>query len=153
TQNEIALVILDFVSNDCAARMPQDQSRTDTLIGRIKIELLAECAMIAALRLLETMQVRLEILLREKRSRVNPLQHLPLLIASPISAGGVKELEVFQIRRIGHMWPSTQIDERPVCISRDDFVIAELRKSLELQRIVGESLSRFGLTHLFPNER
>src|ERR1041385_286405 len=51
------------------------------------------------------------------------------------------------------MRPATKIDERSVSISRNDFVVAEFRKSLELERIVGKTLSRFGLSHLFANER
>src|SRR5437867_3039997 len=105
--------------------MPQNQSRADTLISRIKIELLTEHSMIAAPRLLETIDVSVEIFLREPGGRVYPLQHLPLLITAPISTRGVQKLEVLQIRRIGHMRPATEIDERTVRICRDDFIVAE----------------------------
>ncbi len=133
--------------------MPQNQPWTDALIGRIKIQLLAEHAVIAALGFLETSDVRVEIVLREKRSRVNALQHLPVLITSPVCAGSVQQLEMLEIRCVRHVRTPTQIDERTIGICRDDFVITEFRKPLELQRIIDESLSRFGLRNFLANER
>ena len=46
-----------------------------------------------------------------------------------------------------------QIDERPVGVSRDDFVIGELAEPLELQRVVGKTLARLSLRYLFAHER
>jgi hypothetical protein len=49
---------------------------------------------IAALRFLDAMQIRVEIFLLEPRRAVDALQHLPLLIAPPIRPGGVQQLEM-----------------------------------------------------------
>src|SRR5689334_14345321 len=51
------------------------------------------------------------------------------------------------------MRSATQIEERTVAIYRDDFVGAELLEPLELQRIIGEQLTRLRLVHLRALER
>ena len=59
TKDERALVFLDLVANDRAFWMPEDQPWTNPRIGRVKIELLGQRPVVAPLRLLELMQVRL----------------------------------------------------------------------------------------------
>ena len=86
-------------------------------------------------------QVRVEILLLEEGGAVDALQHLPLRVAAPIRAGGVRQLEVLEARRVGHVRAATEIDERTVGVRRDDLVVAQLGEPLELERIVGEPLA------------
>ena len=100
-------------------------------------------AVVALLRLLDAHEIRVELVLLEEGGAVDALQHLPLRVAAPIGAGGVRQLEVLEARRVGHVRAATEIDERPVGVGRDDFVVAELREALELERIVGEALLRF----------
>src|SRR5690606_20328873 len=77
-----------------------------------EVQLLAEHAMVALARLLEPVEVRLELVLLEERRRVDALEHLPLLVAAPIGAGGVQQLEVLQVRRVGDVRPAAEVDER-----------------------------------------
>src|SRR5689334_21580742 len=93
TENQPALVLLDLVADYGAFRMPQNQTWANARIGRIEIELRRQSAMVATLRLLESMEMLLEILLLPERGRVDTLQHLTPLIAAPISAGGVEQLD------------------------------------------------------------
>jgi hypothetical protein len=87
---------------------------------------------IAPLRLLETMQVLLEVFLLPERRGVNALEHLPMLVAPPVRAGGVQQLEVLEIRRVGEVRPPAQVYERTVGVGRDDLVVGEFAEPLEL---------------------
>src|SRR6266516_2530398 len=69
-----------------------------------EIELYAETAVIALARLLEPLEVRVEVLLRVERRPVDPRQLRVLLVATPIRAGearqlhGLDRLRVLQVR-------------------------------------------------------
>src|SRR5207247_8821515 len=76
-----------------AVGMPENQPRPDVLLNRIQIELLPDDAVIALARLFEPANVGLEIVLAEPRRAVDALQHLPPLIAAPIRARRVQQLE------------------------------------------------------------
>src|SRR5689334_3246529 len=109
--------------------------------------------MIATLRLFEAMKVLLQIFLLPERSRVNALQHLSVLIATPISSGGVQQLEVLEIRRVRNVRPATQIDERSIGICRDDLVGGEFTESLEFERVIRKALPCLALRNFFAYER
>ena len=76
--------------------MPEHQSRTDDVGDGEEIELPAEDPVVALPRLLQPVEVGLEVFLLEPGGAVDPLEHLPLLVAPPIGAGGVQQLEVLQ---------------------------------------------------------
>ena len=119
-----------------------------------QVELAAELPVVALLRLLEAIEVLVEIVLLEPRRAVDALQHLPLLVAAPVCAGGVEQLEVLQPARVGDVRALAQVDERPVGVGRDDLVrVGEVVEALELERIVDEPLPRFDRTHLLAHER
>src|SRR5439155_23756973 len=86
TKNQRAFVFLDLVAYDRALGMPEDQPRADPRICRIKIELLCQHAVIAALRFLQPMEMLFEILLLPERRGVDALQYLPMLVTPPIRA-------------------------------------------------------------------
>ena len=99
------------------------------------------------------MQVRVEVLLLEPGGSINPLQHRALLVAPPVRAGVVRQLEVLDPAGVGHMRPATEIDERPVRIRADDLVGAEVVDALELERVVGKAPLRLGAIDLGADER
>ncbi len=152
-KNQCLLVFLDLVADYRAPRVPENETRSDPGIGRVEIELLRQHAVIPSLRLLQLMQVRLEIFLLPERRGVDALKHLPMLIATPVRAGGVQQLEVLEIRRIGDVRPLAQIHELPVGVGRDDLAFREFAEPLELERVVREALPRLRLRHLFADER
>ncbi len=126
-QDEGALVVLDLVPDDRAPRVPEYQPRTDPRIGRVQIELLRQVPVIAALGLLQPVQMRVQVLLSEEGRGVDALQHLPVLVTPPIGAGGVEQLVVLEVRRVGNVRTLAQIDERTIRIGGDDLVVRELR--------------------------
>ena len=111
-----------------------------------EVELLSQDAMVALLRLLHLVQVRVELLLLEEGGRIDALQHLPSLVAAPIRAGGREQLEVLEIRRVRDVRPSTEVGEGAVRVRRDDLVRSlEVLEALELEWIVGEDGLRLRL--------
>ena len=70
-----------------ALGMPEDQPRAGHLLDAEQIKLLAQHAMVALRRLFQPREVRVQILLREKRRPIDALQLRILLIAQPVSAG------------------------------------------------------------------
>ena len=144
--------IVERVEQHRAALGPEDRAGRE-LVHHEQVELLAEHAMVALLGFLDAREVRVEILLLEEGGAVNALQHLPLRVAAPIRAGRVRQLEVLEARRVGHVRAATEIDERTVGIRRDDLVVSQLGEPLELERIVGEQLLRLRASDLIAHER
>ncbi len=69
----LAHPVFHLFADDPALGMPENQSRPRQFLNRKQIELLAQYAMIALLRLFHLLQVSVKIPLREKRSPVNAL--------------------------------------------------------------------------------
>ena len=138
---QLAQEVVDRVVDDRAALGPERRAGRERMEHE-QVELLAEHAVVAPLRFLDAVEVGVEIFLLEERRAVDALQHLALGIAAPIRAGGVQQLEVLEARGVGHVRTAAEIDERPVGVRRDDFVVGQLGQALELERIVGEALLR-----------
>ncbi len=118
-----------------------------------EVEFLAQAAVVALPRLLQPVEMGLELVLLEERGAVDALQHLPARIAPPVRAGGVEQLEVLEPPGAGHVRTAAQVGERPVGVGRDDLVVAQLADPLELERVVGELLVGGGAVHLVPDKR
>ena len=66
----------------------------------------------------------------------------------------MQQLEVLEVRRIGHMRPAAQVDEGPVGIGADHLVGAlEVGETLELERVVREAHLRLVERYLLAHER
>ncbi len=107
----------------------------------VEVELLAQHPVVSLLGLLEHFEVTVEVLLTEEGGAVDALEHLPLLVASPVGSCGAQQLEVLHSPRGRYMGTPTQIEERAVTVDGDDLVLVELLEPLELQRIVGKQLA------------
>jgi len=138
---------------DGPLRMPQNQSRSDVLLNREEVELLAQDPMVALLRFLEPPHVCVEVVLAEPRGAVDALQHLPPLVAAPIGAGGMEQLEVFDPTGARHVRASAEIDERAVRVHRDDLVRPQIVDPLELERVILEALLGLGPRDFLTDER
>ena len=123
--------------------VPQNQSRADVLLNRKQVELLAQHTMIALLGLLEPAQVAVEVILGEPGRAVDALQHLAALVAAPVRAGRVQQLEVLDPPGARHVRPAAQVHERAVGIDGDHLVGTEVVDPLEFERIVFEALLGF----------
>src|SRR5690606_24220873 len=133
-EERLAQELLDGVADQAALRMPVDEPRADLGVHAKDAELPAELPVIPALRLLEALQVLLQVLLREPRRSVDPLEHLAALVAPPVRARRGEQLEVLDAARVGYVRTTAEVDEGSVAIDRDDLVIAELFEALELER-------------------
>ena len=142
---------LDGVVERRSLGRPERRARRD----RVKLEevqLLAETAVVPALRLLETVQVLLQLPLLVEGRAVDALEHLTVLIAPPIGAGGRQQLDVLHPPGAGHVGAPAQIQEGAVTVDRDDLVVVELLQALQLEGVVGEKLPGLGLVHPAPLE-
>ena len=120
-------------------------------------ELRAEPAVIARLRLLDPLEVSLEILGREERGPVDPGQHLPGLVAPPIGAGDRVQLDRLDPPGRGPVRAPAEVLERPVAVERDGldaFVRDEVLDQLDLVALalVAEDLDRLGNRHVAARE-
>ena len=136
-----------------ALRMPAYEAGPDVFLEAEQVEILAELAVIPAAGFLEAVGVRLQGFLLIERRAVDALQHLSLLVPSPVGTGRGKELEVPHLIRGRHVWATAQIQKRPVTVDGDDLVVRNLGESFELQRIVREQRFRVFAAHFLTLER
>jgi hypothetical protein len=151
-QDQLALVGLDLVADHTAARVPEDEPRAHALVHAEQVQRLAQVPVVAALGLLELGEVALQLLAGPEGGAVDALQHLALLVAAPIGAGGGEQLVVLQPARVRHVRATAEVDERPVGVRRDHLVRAQVVDALQLERVVGEALLGLGAVHLLAHE-
>ena len=89
----VAHPVFHLFADEAALGMPEDQARAGELLDGEQVELLAEHAMVALLGLFELVQVVVEILLGEERRAVDALELRIFLVAQPVGAGDVQQLE------------------------------------------------------------
>ena len=112
-------------------------------------ELGAEAAVVARLRLLDPLQVGLEVLLREEGGAVDPGQHLAVLVAAPVGAGDRVELDRLDPPGRGAVRAAAEVLEGAVAVERDGldaFVRDQVLDQLDLVVLVLglEDLDRLG---------
>ena len=118
-----------------------------------EIQLAAQPPVVATLRLLQAVQVLVQLGPRLEGGAVDALEHLPSVVASPVGAGRGQELEVLEAPRARDVRPLAQVEERAVLIDRDHLGVVELLQALELERIVGEETARLLLADAATPER
>jgi hypothetical protein len=98
-------------------------------------ELGAEAAVVARFRLLDPLQVLLQVLLREEGGAVDPGQHLAALVATPVGAGEGAEPDRLDVPRRGAVRAAAEVLERAVAVERDGlhpFVADQVLDQLDL---------------------
>ena len=105
-------VVLHETPDGAPLGMEHGEARADLLGEAEEVELCAELAVVAPLRLLELVQVGGERLLGLPGGPVDALQLLALLVAPPVGAGDPHQLEVAEAAGGGHVRPPAQVDER-----------------------------------------
>src|SRR6202165_4364426 len=98
------------------------------------------------------MEILVQVLLREPRRAVDALQHLAALVAAPVRAGGVEQLDVLDLPRTGDVRAAAQVHERSVGIAGAGLVPTQIFDALEFERIVREALLRFSARELLAHE-
>ncbi len=120
---------------------------------REQVELAPHPPVVALPRLLEPVEVGVEILLLEPGRPVDALQHLSALVAPPVCARAVQQLEMLEPAGARDVRSAAEILEGAVGVDRDGLVVAELADALELERIVGEAPVGLRAVHHLPQER
>src|SRR5204863_2824051 len=120
-------------------------------------ELGTEAAVVAFLGLLEPLQVRLQVLLREEGGAVDAGQALALLVAPPVGASDRAELDRLDPSGRGAVRAAAEVLEGPVAVERDDLdalVADQVLDQLDLEALVLglEDLDRLGDGHVAAAE-
>src|SRR5581483_6870912 len=142
-----------------AARMPDPQPRAQLLGAGEQVELLSEPTVIAPLRLLEPAEVGLEVGPGGPRRAVDTLEHWPALVAAPVRAGHLEELEPVphtsggrDVRTETQVAPSVvAVDRHP--LAERPLALVETLDDLPLVRLVREAPERLVPGQLLAHER
>ena len=129
-------VLLHLLPDGPALGVPEDQAR-GVVLKVEEVEGLAKLAMVSALGLFELVQVLLEVFLFGPGRAVDPLEHLIAMVASPVGAGHLHELEDLELACRGHMRASAEVDEVALAVERD----------LLARRNAGDDLGLVMFTH------
>src|SRR6187431_1987830 len=98
--------------------MPEGRARR-MLVEVEEVELRAKPSMVALPRLLEALEVSVEICLRVERRAVDPGQLLVVLVTAPVGTGERGELDRLDRLRVLEMRPAAEIRELALRVQRD----------------------------------
>ena len=152
-------VVLHEPAHDAALGMEHGQARTDLFGEREQIELDAELAVVALLGFFEAMQVGGEGLVVLPRRAVDALQHRLRLVAPPVRAGDLLQLEAAEPTRRGYVRAATEVDEAVGVavgahhVAAGHFAGVDPLDDLAFVRLVGEDLEALVDRALVADER
>ena len=112
---ELAHRALERAPDPLALRMPERGARRH-VVEAVQVELDAEPAVVALLRLAPPPQVGVQVLLRRPDRAVDPLEGGPLLVAAPVGARHREELERADLSGALDVRPLAEVDERAVLV-------------------------------------
>src|SRR5207302_1430737 len=128
--------VFNLFTDGPALGMPEDLTVPSQFLNREKIELLAQHAMVALLRLLNSFQVIFEVLFRKERRSINPLQLRILFIAKPVRARNIEQLERLDFPGRRNVRPAAEIGELTSAVNRNLFVgLGELLDEVALHEV------------------
>jgi len=107
----LALPVLDDGAQHRPLGVPDDESGAHLLVDLKEVQLPAELAVIAALGLLDEGEVLLHLFGCREPRPVNALEHLVVLVAPPVGARHVEELEGLDLSRRGDVRAAAQVGE------------------------------------------
>ena len=106
------------------------------LLEMEQIHFARQAPVVALLRLLELLQMSVELLLASESRTVDARQHRPVGIAAPIGAGDFHQLErVADLARRGHMRPAAEIEPIALGIELDLLVGGNGVEQFDLERL------------------
>ena len=124
-QQLVVKEILQLSADDSALGQPEDQPGADHRIDGEELKLLAQHAVVAALGLVDLLEVLLHVLLLEPGRAVEPLQLLPVGVAFPIGPGDAEQFERADRAGGRDVRPSAEIYEFALPIERYAAVIGK----------------------------
>jgi len=115
--------------------MPED--RAHRLLAEMEQpHLAADAPVVALLRLLQHMEVAVELLLVRPAGAVDALQLRVLRIAAPIGPGQLRQLEGFaELARRGQMRPRAHVEPAALAVDRDLLVLRDLADPFGLEAL------------------
>ena len=129
-----------------AARMPERSGRRLGVEAE-EVQVAAQLAVVALLRLLDPPQVLIELLLRLPDGAVDALEHRPLLVTAPVGARRMEQLERPDPPGRLEVRPAAQVVEAAVPVEADHrrLLVGELANDLGLvllsrRRLLGNRL-------------
>ena len=111
--------------------MPEHHARR-FFLGVEQAQLLADAPVVAALGLLDAVQVGFQRLGIGPGGAVDALQHLVARIAAPVGACQLGQLEGLQLAGAGHVRPAAEIDEIALTVQREVLALRDARDDLGL---------------------
>src|SRR5262249_16347718 len=90
-----------------------------------QLELLAQHAVIALLRLLQLLQVSFEVFLIEERGPIQPLELLAVRVVLPVGAGNAQQLERADAASVRNVWASAGINELALAVEAQRRVLPQ----------------------------
>jgi len=105
-----------------ALGVPEHQAGR-VLVNVEQVQLAAELAVVTLFGLLQHGQVLLQLVLGGPGGAVDALQHLVFVVAAPIGAGELHELEVLELARAGHVRATAQVFEPALPVQRHIFCV------------------------------
>ncbi len=115
---------LQLLADDGAVRGPEDQALADVLVDDEELQVPAELAVVAVLRLLDLLEVLGQLLLGREGGAVDALELLVLLVAPVVGAGDREELERLQLGAVAHVGARAEVHELAVLVERDLLALA-----------------------------
>src|SRR5258706_5637848 len=107
---ELAHRAFERPPDQLALRVPEGRARRDVVEAE-QVELDAQPAMVALLRLRPAPEIRIELVLGRPDRAVDPLEGRPLLVAAPVRTRDREQLERPDPACAGDMRPLAQVDE------------------------------------------
>ena len=125
--------LLQFLDEHRATRQPQRQAGAHVVVEREKLQLLAELAMVALLRLLEHREILVHLRLVLERRAVDALELRVFLVALVVGARDVRELERADVPRAHDVRPGAQIEEVAIAEERDFLALGDVREIADFE--------------------
>ncbi len=126
-----------------APGQPDRRPRRD-LVEDVEVQLAPELAVVALLRLLQPPEVPVELLLREPRRAIDPLEHRVLLVAAPVRPRRGQQLEEPDLAGGADVRATAEVDEVPLRVQRHRGGVEAL-EDLDLEALAALPEERDGL--------
>jgi hypothetical protein len=147
-------VVLDRPADAGALGVPQHQAGAD-LVGHGKqVQLAADLAVVAALGLFQPREVRFQRVLGGERGAVDPLEHLVVLVATPVGPRDRHQLEVRHGRGGRQVGSFAEVDEIALAVQAHGRV-GDALDDLDLVRLaaLAKEADRLGLGQILALDR